>query len=164
MIKNIFFEKRALLAPIFKKYCSDEFQRKYEEYLLKSPDNKVKYIYEIILESLFYYCLNFDEINKHETITHYSNTFYECENEKINALKLYGFDLTKIKDSEGKDIDISQGISNKNYKVTIDNCDYDFNFYDYNINKLLYPFIKVDEIPDNNKKQYIESILDDPKY
>ena len=54
-----------LLKSILKKYCSKEFQNKHEQYLLEHPElqqnKKVKYIYEIIIESLYYYCLNFNE-------------------------------------------------------------------------------------------------------
>ena len=66
---NKFRSKKYLLKPIIEKYCSDEFQQKYEEYLMKFSDKKIKYIYEIILETLFYYCVNFNEIGKMEIIS-----------------------------------------------------------------------------------------------
>ena len=59
-------KKLHLLKPILKKYCSEEFQNKYKEFLVEyseiNQDTKINYVYEIIIKSLFYYCLNFNEI------------------------------------------------------------------------------------------------------
>ena len=157
-------EKKLLLQPIFELYCSEEFQKKYEENLMKSPDKRAKYIYEIILESLFFYCLNFDEVKKKDIIGEYAKIFYECEKQKIKAFEENEFDLTKIKDSEDKSIDISKGLKNKIYKIEIGKVEFNLNFYDYNIKRLLPEIMKINFIPDNNKRQYLENLLDNCEY
>ena len=164
LVKSKFIAKKAILEPILKIYTSTEFQRKYEENLLKNPDKRVKYIYEIIIESLFFYCLNFNEIKKIKIINEFKDIFYEYEKEKMNALKIHEFDLRQIKDSYGNVVDISKGLENRVYKVKIYDFDIDLNFYDYNIKKLMPAFMKLEDIPENNRKQYIDNVLDNCEY
>ena len=86
-------QKKMLLKSILKKYCSKEFQNKHEQYLLEHPElqknKRVKYIYEIIIESLYYYCLNFNEEKKMNLIAEFARIFYESENDKKECLN-YG--------------------------------------------------------------------------
>ena len=133
LMKQKYYNKVSLLESIFGIYCSEEFQKKYDEYLAKNLDKRVKYIYEIILEILFYYCLYFDEVNKIDIISDFAKNFYEYENVKINVLKRYQNDLIRIKDQEGKDLDLSKRIKNKIYKVTIGDFVLDLNFYDFRV-------------------------------
>ena len=164
LIKSKFIAKKAILEPILKIYISQEFQRKYEENLFKNPDKRVKYIYEIIIESLFFYCLNFNELKKRKIINEFKDIFYEYEKEKLNALKIHEFDLSQIKDSLGNTVDISKGLENRVYKVKIYEYVIDLNLYDYNINKLMPAFMKLEDIPKNNRKQYIDKVLDNCEY
>ena len=164
LIKNKYIDKVNLLEPIFEIYCSDEFQKKYDELLGTSLDKRVKYIYEIILESLYYYCLNFDEVKKKKIILDFAKTFYEYENIKIKILERYSYDFIKIKDSEGEDLDFSKGIKNKIYKVTIGDFDFDLNFYDYKIQFLFSELVNIINVDHKNKKQYLENILNDSEY
>ena len=160
----IFKIKKFMLLPIFELYCSKEFQDKYEEYLMKNNDKRIKYIYEIILESLFYYSINFNEEGKMKIISDFSEIFYETEQRKLKVLKKINYDdFIEIKDLDGNDVDTSKGLKNITYKVKINNYDFDLNFYDYNINNLLLALINLD-IYHKNKKEYIENILNDSQY
>ena len=161
---HIFIIKKILLLPIFELYCSKEFQDKYEEYLMKYNDKRIKYIYEIILESLFYYSINLNEVGKMKIISDFSEIFYETEQTKLKLLKEINYeDYLEIKDLDGNDVDISKGLKNITYKVKINNYDFDLNFYDYNINNLLSALIDLG-IYNKNNKEYIENILNDSQY
>ena len=85
-----YIQKKRLLQPILKIYCSKEFQNKYDQYLSEHPElqqnKKVKYIYEIIIETLYYYCLNFNEDKKSNLIDEFAKIFYESENVKKDCL------------------------------------------------------------------------------
>ena len=85
-----FYQNKNLLIPILKLYCSTEFQKKYKQYLSEHPelkhDKKVKYVYEIIIEALYFYCLKINEVDKLKLIKEFKNIFYESENEKKQVL------------------------------------------------------------------------------
>ena len=159
-----YIDKKTLLTPIFKLYCSEEFQNKYKENLMKYSDRRVKYIYEIIIETLYYYSLYFNEEGKDDIISEFSGVFYEPQINKINALKDYEFDLSQIQDLKGKNVNISKEIENKIYKIKIFDSEYYLNFYDYNIKKLFKALLRLNDIQTDNKKQYVEKILNDPYY
>ena len=152
-MKQKYYDKKSLLEPIFGIICSEEFQKKTDEFIDTNSDKRVKYIYEIILEILFYYCLYFDEVNKIDIISDFAKNFYEYENVKINVLKRYQNDLIRIKDQEGKDLDLSKRIKNKIYKVTIGDFVLDLNFYDFRVKKLFYILMYIVNIDAKNKKQ-----------
>lgn len=162
-VKSKYQTKKYLLKPIFERYCSEEFQNKYEEYLSENQelkkDKKIKYIYEIIIESLFFYCLYFNENAGEENINNYANIFYEYERSKIDRLSNSEF-IIYIKDMNDKDIDLSQGLKNTKYRIKINNYAFDINFYDYNIEKL---FRKLDYVDKTNDKN-IKNILDNMEY
>jgi len=99
-----------LLKPILQKYCSKEFQNKHEQYLLEHPklkqNKKVKYIYEIIIESLYYYCLNFNEERKMNLIAEFGRIFYESENDKKDCLNFEIKEEIQKNDSEENNIEV----------------------------------------------------------
>ena len=84
-----FTSNKYVLSPILEIYSSKEFQEKHDEFLIYNPefnkDKKVKYIYEIILESLFYYCTYLNEPGKIEIISNYARIFYESEKKNKNS-------------------------------------------------------------------------------
>ena len=139
MIVINLLQKKRLLKPIFEKYCSKEFQKKYKEYIDENPmynkDKKIKYIYEIVLESLFFYCLFFNELGKIKLMSSYADIFYEYEDKKIEVLKDYKF-IKNIKDMNGKIVNVSNGLKNKDYIISIEDNIFVINFYDYNIELL----------------------------
>ena len=160
---NKFTPKKRLLKPIFEKYCSKEFQKKYKEYLDENPmynkDKKIKYIYEIVLESLFFYCLFFNELGKIKLMSSYADIFYEYEDKKIEVLKDYKF-IKNIKDMNGKIVNVSNGLKNKNYIISIEDNIFVINFYDYNIELLFLALSNANR----SSMQNIQNILDDMQY
>ena len=61
-------------------------------------------------------------------------------------------------------MNISKEIENKIYKIKIFDSEYYLNFYDYNIKKLFKALLRLNDIQTDNKKQYVEKILNDPYY
>ena len=158
---------RHALAPILEKYSSTEFQKKHEEFLKFNPeynsDKKVKYIYEIILENLFYYCIYINEKDKGRLISQYANKFYESEKVKLDFLN--SSYIVKIKDENNDDIIFVDELENKDYDIYIDEIYFKFNFYDYNICELFEELNNVTNIKENKeKKKFIENKLNDCYY
>ena len=167
---NKFYEKRDLLEPILKIYISDEFQLKYEEfmenYLELNKDKRVKYIYEIILESLFYYCLIFNERKKNKLLSDYSDIFYESLNTKMTVLRKYK-NFIKIKENKGNDfmdIKLIKNIKNKDYIASIEEEEFSINFFDYKLKELIFELLRINEVPKNEKKLYIENALNNEQF
>ena len=162
-----YYSKVNLLKPILKIYCSDEFQNKHNELLNNYPEfnnNKiVKFIYEINIESLYYYCLNFNEEGKTHLIYNYAKIFYEFECEKIEILEQMNF-MVWLKDMKGNYINLKDGIKNIDYILQIQENDYNIILYDYNLNLLIDSLIDLDDIPNEDKNKYIENRLNDTKY
>ena len=162
-----YYQKMHLLKPILKKYCSEEFQKKYEEFLVEYPeisqDKKIKYVYEIIIESLFYYCLNFNEKRKNKIISEFGDIFFEYEEKKIECLENPVIDL-KVKDMEGNDIDFTKGLKNKNYIIIIKNYQFIINFYDYNIASLFESLDILNGISEKEQKKFIENNLNNHQF
>jgi len=159
-----FVSTRYILSPILKKYSSEEFQKKHEEFLKFNPefnnDKRVKYIYEIILESLFYYYIYINEKNKGKIISDYAEKFYEVEQDKL--LFLNNSNIVTIKDENGNDIIYFDKLENKDYDIYIDKINFKFNFYDYIINKLFDQINEVTSIKEmDKKKEFIENKLND---
>ena len=158
---------RHTLAPILEKYSSTEFQKKHEEFLKFNPeynsDKKVKYIYEIILENLFYYCIYINEKGKGRLISQYANKFYESEKVKLDFLN--SSYIVKIKDENNDDIIFVDELENKDYDIYIDEIYFKFNFYDYNICELFVELNNVTNIQEEKeKKKFIENKLNDCYY
>ena len=159
-----FVSTRYILRPILEKYSSEEFQKKHEEFLKFNQefnDNKrVKYIYEIILESLFYYYIYINEKSKRKIISDYAEKFYELEQDKLDFLN--NSNIVTIKDENGNDIIYFDKLENKDYDIYIDNNNFKFNFYDYIINKLFDEINEVRNIKEiDEKKEFIENKLND---
>jgi len=160
-----FISNKYILSPILEDYSSEEFQKKHEEFLMYNPefndDKKVKYIYEIILESLFYYCIYLNETGKTKIISEYATIFYESEKKKLKIIN--DMDIIKIKDKNNRnDKILKNGLKNKDYNVFIDNIYFKLNFYDYNIIELFNSISKVIYINEiNEKKKFIETRLND---
>ena len=159
---------RDLLEPILKKYCSEEFQQKYKEFVEYYPeltkDKRVKYIYEIVLEALFYYCVFLNEKKKSVFLEEYTEIFYESENEKKKILKKYD-NLIKIKEEKGKDyidFNLENTIRNKDYTVFISNKKFELNFYDYRFKSLIIELKRAKDIPEEEKEQFINNTLNNP--
>ena len=162
--RQIFASTRFILSPILEKYSSEEFQKKNEEFLRFNPefnnDERVKYIYEIILESLFYYCIYINEKNKGKIISDYDEKFYELEQVKLDFLN--NSNTVTMKDENGNDIIYVDKLENKDYDIYIDNINFKFNFYDYIINKLFDEINEVIYIKEmNEKKEFIKNKLND---
>jgi len=163
-----FISNKYILSPILEIYSSKEFQKKHEEFLIYNPEfndnKKVKYIYEIILESLFYYCVYLNEDGKTKIISEYAKIFYESEEKKLKILN--DMDIIKIKDKKNKNEKIfKNGIKNKDYNVYIDGIFFKLNLYDYNIIELfnnISNVIYINEI--NEKKEFIETKLNDCRF
>ena len=89
---NKYHKKLNLLKPILELYVSEEFQKKYDEYFLEYPelneDKKIKFIYEIILESLLYYSLNFNEVGKKKIFLILKEFFMKKKNKKYTYSKI----------------------------------------------------------------------------
>ena len=167
---NKFSQKRDLLEPILKIYISDEFQSKYEEflenYLELNKDKRVKYIYEIILESLFYYCLFFNERKKNKLLSDYADIFYESLNTKIIVLRK-NKNLIKIKENKENDfidIKLNKNIKNKDYLVSIEEEEFSINFFDYKLKELIAELLRINEVQKNEKKLFIKNTLNNHQY
>ena len=165
-----FLIKKNLLEPVLTKYCSEEFQIKYEEFIENYPelikDKRVKYIYEIALEALFYYSTFLNEKNKFELVKEYAEIFYETERKKKKYLKNYSY-LIKIKEKKGKDdidFNLENTIKNKEYNVYISNKRYKLNLFDYKIKSLTFVLSGMKYIQEKNKEQFINNILNNPLY
>ena len=133
------------------------------EYPEISQDKKVKYVYEIIIESLFYYCLNFNEKRKNKIISEFGDIFFEYEENKIECLENPEIDL-KVKDMEGNDIDFTKGLKNKNYIIIINNYEFIINFYDYNIESLFESLDILNGISEKDQKKFIENNLNNHQF
>ena len=164
---NKYYKKLHLLEPILELYISEEFQKKYNEFFTEYPelkkDKRIKYIYEIILESLFYYALSFNEIGKKKIISNYKRIFYEKEEEKLKLLNNKEFDI-KVIDENGNELNVRKELKNKEYKVIVGSCQFNMNFYDYNIVDLFDALEEIQIIEDKEKKKFIEDKLNNFKY
>lgn len=159
-----FVSNKYLLKPILEIYCSKEFQEKHEEFLKYNPqynnDKRVKYIYEIILEVLFYYCIYLNEVGKMKIISAFATIFYEEESKKINIIN-DSFNI-EIKDENGNNENLELGLKNKDYNVYIYNIPFKLNLYDYNNIDLFNDLSNVSYIKEiKDKKLYIENKLND---
>ena len=167
---NKFSEKKELLKPVLEKYCSKEFQKKYTEFLENYPeliaDKRIKYIYEIIIESLFYYCVCFNENRKNKLLQEYAKIFYESKKIKKRLLK-DNQHLIKIKKRKGNkyiDFSLKKKIKNKDYIVSISNIEFNINFYDYIVQDLIFELYRVNNVPENDRKKFINNALNNPKF
>ena len=163
-----FYSKKNLLKNILEKYCSKELQKKRDELLQENPkyneDKRIKYIYEIIIEALFFYCLYINETGKINIISHYEEIFYETEKEKLDVINNFDFKI-EIKDIKDENkINLSYGLRNIDYNVIIEGYSFIFNLYDYNIKYLFDALNGLDTIQDKDKKQYIENQLNNFKF
>ena len=164
IIQKKFNMKRLLIEPIIKKYCSEEFQNKVKEFFKNYPqlknDKKIKYAYEIIIELLLYYCINFNEEKKTKKMEKYSSFFYEYEKDKIKQIK-FNNDIEEINNIK-KDIFVkNEKLLNCDYNIKIQGLNFDINFYDYNTKILFQSLDNIDNIKDvNMKKRYIQENLD----
>ena len=160
--KRKFIAKRNLLKPILKLYYSDEFQNNYDYYINKYPelnaDKRVKYIYEIIIEALFYYSVSFNEDGKQKLIKEYTKVFYETIKEKKEALREYN-NIIKIKYNENT----KNEIKNEDCTVLIEHKEFIINLFDYNLNKLLFDICDV-SVNKNELFALVGKKLKDPKY
>ena len=98
-----------------------------------NADKRVKYIYEIIIEALFYYSVSFNEDGNKKLIKEYTKVFYETIKEKKEALRDYKH-IIKIKYNENTENEIK----NEDCTVLIDHKEFIINLFDYNLNNLLF--------------------------
>lgn len=117
-----------------------------------SKDKRVKYIYEIILEVLFYYCCYLKEEGQNLLINEYSSIFFEKEEEKRQCIEEYS-SFIKVKDKKGNDYDFTQRLINDDYYIIIGNNKFKINLFDYNIIELF------QALYDNNLKNLTEKTI-----
>lgn len=96
----------------------------------------------------------------------YMNIFYENKNTKLELLKQCK-NTIKIKRKKGKvykDISLKKKIKNKDYTVLIANNEYNINFYDYIFTYLISELNSLNEVPEKDKKQFIDNALNNPEF